>query len=308
MKTRLQVQVQRRKQLGTEDAEVSVSPASDTFENAADAIFQILRDEGISGLYSGLSSSILGTASMNFTYFYWSEAARRFHGSALQFFRLPDTNGIIKELGLGAVGGAMAQLCTNPIAVIITRQQTSKCAYQKSSMWETMREIVQSEDGWTGLWRGLKVNLILVVNPMITYGVYQWLRERLLTLKREIGVFDTFCMFHLAICADHLLLLTDNTFSSIVLGALSKVLATITTHPLIVAKTMLQSKPPEGRQGKPFRSFTEVLLYILQHEGIFRLFKGLAPQITKGFLVQGLVMLLKERYVELLEFFGCRNV
>lgn len=81
----------------------------------------------------------------------------------------------------------------------------------------------------------------------------------------------------------------------LVLGALSKVLATIATHPLIVAKTMLQSKPPACRNGKPFRGFTEVLLYIVQNEGVLRLYKGLAPQIIKGFLVQGLMMMLKER-------------
>lgn len=88
-----------------------------------------------------------------------------------------------------------------------------------------------------------------------------------------------------------------NKAASLVLGALSKVLATITTHPLIVAKTMLQSKPPDCRNGKPFSGFTEVLLYIMKNEGLLRLYKGLAPQIIKGFLVQGLMMMLKERYV-----------
>lgn len=84
---------------------------------------------------------------------------------------------------------------------------------------------------------------------------------------------------------------------SIVLGALSKVLATIATYPLIVAKTMLQSKPPDRQKGKPFKGFTEALGYVIRNEGAFRLYKGLAPQIIKGFLVQGLMMMLKERYV-----------
>lgn len=81
------------------------------------------------------------------------------------------------------------------------------------------------------------------------------------------------------------------------LGAFSKVLATITTHPLIVAKTMLQSKPPNSRKGKPFEGFTEALIYVIKNEGVLRLYKGLAPQILKGFLVQGLMMMLRERYV-----------
>jgi hypothetical protein len=80
-----------------------------------------------------------------------------------------------------------------------------------------------------------------------------------------------------------------------VLGALSKALATIATQPLIVAKVGLQSRPPPARQGKKFRNFLEVMEYIVEHEGPLGLFKGIAPQIMKGILVQGLLMMTKER-------------
>ena len=80
-----------------------------------------------------------------------------------------------------------------------------------------------------------------------------------------------------------------------VLGAASKALATIATQPLIVAKVGLQSRPPPARQGKPFKSFVEVMSYIIEHEGILALFKGITPQISKGILVQGLLMMTKEK-------------
>ena len=80
-----------------------------------------------------------------------------------------------------------------------------------------------------------------------------------------------------------------------VLGAASKALATIVTQPLIVAKVGLQSRPPPARQGKPFKSFIEVMQYIIEHEGALGLFKGIVPQISKGVLVQGLLMMTKER-------------
>lgn len=86
---------------------------------------------------------------------------------------------------------------------------------------------------------------------------------------------------------------------TLVLGALSKSLATIATQPLIVAKVGLQSRPPPARKGKPFKTFGEVMAYIIEHEGYLALFKGIVPQITKGLLVQGLLMMTKER-VELL--------
>lgn len=72
-------------------------------------------------------------------------------------------------------------------------------------------------------------------------------------------------------------------------------MATIATQPLIVAKVGLQSRPPPARQGKPFKSFTEVMAYIVEHEGLLGLFKGIGPQILKGVLVQGFLMMTKER-------------
>lgn len=77
---------------------------------------------------------------------------------------------------------------------------------------------------------------------------------------------------------------------------MSKSLATIATQPLIVAKVGLQSKPPPARNGKPFKTFGEVMQFIVKHEGLVGLFKGIGPQIMKGLLVQGFLMMTKERY------------
>lgn len=81
----------------------------------------------------------------------------------------------------------------------------------------------------------------------------------------------------------------------LVLGALSKSLATLATQPLIVAKVGLQSKPPPSRKGKPFKSFVQVMQFIVENEGVLGLFKGIGPQILKGLLVQGILMMTKER-------------
>jgi hypothetical protein len=76
-------------------------------------------------------------------------------------------------------------------------------------------------------------------------------------------------------------------------------MATMATQPLIISKVALQSKPPPARAGKPFQGFLEVMQYIVEREGLLGLYKGVAPQLLKGFLVQGILMMTKER-VELL--------
>lgn len=189
VKTRLQIQVQKRDRDETNDDGTENGPR---YNNAVDALFKIVKEDGFPGLYSGLGSSVLGTASMNFAYFYWSAAARILYGAILKAHGRADANSIVKELGLGAAGGAMAQLCTTPISVVSTRQQLGVKAAGKESTWRSMKAILESDDGWTGLWTGLKVNLILVINPMITYGVYQWLRNILVNVRKELGSFDAF--------------------------------------------------------------------------------------------------------------------
>ncbi|PSK53908.1 Mitochondrial substrate carrier family protein Q [Elsinoe australis] len=265
VKTRLQVQVKKR------PGDVPLTTNEAHYEGTVHAIQSILKDEGLSGLYSGMAGSLIGVASTNFAYFYWYSTVRNLYATRVSSAK-PST---AAELSLGAVAGALAQLFTIPIAVVTTRQQTQPKG-DKKGMIETAKEVVNSEDGWTGLWRGMKASLVLVVNPAITYGAYQRLKDVLYPGKANLRPHEAF-----------------------ILGALSKSLATIATQPLIVAKVGLQSRPPPARQGKPFKSFVEVMKYIIEHEGPTALFKGIGPQILKGLLVQGFLMMTKER-VELL--------
>lgn len=84
-------------------------------------------------------------------------------------------------------------------------------------------------------------------------------------------------------------------------------IATLITQPLIVAKATLQSRTAPKELGRPFKSFQEVLRYIVKHEGVGALYKGLAPQLLKGLLVQGILMMIKER-VELAFIFIFRYI
>ncbi|RDW71325.1 peroxisomal carrier protein [Coleophoma cylindrospora] len=263
VKTRLQVQV-KRKPTDLASTEVDATHYTSTF----DAISKIVAEDGVSGLYAGINGALLGVASTNFAYFYWYSVVRTLYISSQRVVGPPST---LVELSLGAAAGAVAQVFTIPVAVVTTRQQTQGKG-EKKGMVDTARDVINSEDGWTGLWRGLKASLVLVVNPAITYGAYQRLRENIFPGKANLRPWEAF-----------------------LLGAMSKSLATIATQPLIVAKVGLQSKPPPSREGKPFKSFIEVMQFIVQNEGLLGLFKGIAPQISKGLLVQGLLMMTKER-------------
>ena len=238
-------------------------------------------------------------ASTNFAYFYWYSIARTLY-TTRRASKSSERPGVVVELVLGAAAGAAAQVCTLPVAVITTRQQTRTRGEAPMGLLATGREVVESEDGWTGLWRGLKASLVLVVNPAITYGAYERLRVTLFRGKASLRPWEAFGEW---IGHPSTLRKLERGFGKRVandsvaaLGALSKAMATIVTQPLIVAKVGLQSRPPAARKGKPFKTFPEVMKYIVEHEGLLALFKGIGPQITKGLLVQGLLMMTKERW------------
>lgn len=144
--------------------------------------------EGVEGLYSGMAGSLIGVASTNFAYFYWYSVVRTLYMSSKS---VPKPPGTAIELSLGAVAGAVAQIFTIPVAVITTRQQTQP-KNDKKGLIETGKEVVDSEDGWSGLWRGLKASLILVVNPAITYGAYQRLKDIIFPGKANLKPWEAF--------------------------------------------------------------------------------------------------------------------
>ena len=181
VKTKLQVQV---KPSNVEKSE-SDEPH---YASSWDAISRIASAEGIAGLYAGMGGSLVGVASTNFAYFYWYSIVR---GLYLRYKAAGHHPSTAVELSLGAVAGALAQLFTIPVAVITTRQQTQKKEDRKG-FFDTAREVVASEDGVSGLWRGLKASLVLVVNPAITYGAYERLKDVVFPGKTNLRPWEAF--------------------------------------------------------------------------------------------------------------------
>lgn len=179
----MQVQVRSKK-----TSNIPLTTNDRHYEGTLDAIYKIVEDEGIHGLYSGLGGSLLGVASTNFAYFYWYSVVRQAYTKWAAKAAPPSTP---VELSLGALAGALASLFTIPIAVVTARQQTQPRG-EKKGILATGKEVIDSEDGWTGLWRGLRASLVLVVNPSITYGSYQRLREAIFPGKVALRPAEAF--------------------------------------------------------------------------------------------------------------------
>jgi len=186
IKTKLQVQVKRS------DAVKTVAECNEPhYKSTWDALTKISSAEGISGLYAGIGGSLLGVASTNFAYFYWYTVVRTL---VLKYTNTKGHPSTVTELSIGAVAGALAQLFTIPVAVITTRQQTQS-KEDRRGFFDTAREVIEGEDGVCGLWRGLKASLVLVINPSITYGAYERLKDTLYPGKKTLSPWEAFGRF-----------------------------------------------------------------------------------------------------------------
>ncbi|KAI8363973.1 mitochondrial carrier domain-containing protein [Choanephora cucurbitarum] len=258
IKTRIQVQTKRE------------SDEDEHYTSVMDGIQQIMQKEGLSGLYAGLGSSLIGTASTNFTYFYCYSFLRENYNR--RYNPRGGTLSTALELVLGAAAGALTTLITTPVSVITTRQQTLP-ANERQGVLETCQSIIK-EEGVQGLWRGIQPSLLLCVNPAITYGSFEKIKQivtQVLKLPLTPGV-------------------------NFLVGALSKTLATVITYPYIMAKVRLQWKPSKEMKDKivAYKGSVDVLTRVLKTEGFLGWYKGMSTQITKAVLSQALLFMMKD--------------
>lgn len=195
-----------------------------------DATRRIIQREGVTGLYSGLESAIFGISVTNFVYYYWYEFSRgglirRKGGKAA-------TLGVWENMLAGAIAGSATVLLTNPIWVVNTRltakatptkgkedpdtlptiqDPSGKKALEKRRL-STLGAIIKifNEEGWKAFFSGVMPALILVINPILQYTVYEQLRKKLIE-KRKGGAIGSKEVF--------------------LLGALAKLVATASTYP-----------------------------------------------------------------------------
>jgi adenine nucleotide transporter 17 len=159
----------------------------------------------------------------------------------------------------GALAGSATVLMTNPIWVINTRMTTRKSdetlpgapGPKAPSTLSTLFALVRDE-GPARLFAGVMPALVLVINPILQYTVFEQLKQ-MLEKKRRVTPKDAFCM-----------------------GALGKLLATSITYPYITVKSRMHVA---GRDG-PREDMLTTFRRIIREEGYMGLYGGMLIDIT----------------------------
>ncbi|KAG9237236.1 putative peroxisomal membrane protein PMP47A [Amylocarpus encephaloides] len=257
-------------------AQVESKRASSNF---LEAVRHIIAREGVTGLYAGLDSALFGISVTNFVYYYWYEWTRSgFEKAAVTAGRASKKLTTVESMIAGALAGSATVLLTNPIWVVNTRMTTRKRnketdesllpgakAPKVPTTVGTLIALIK-EEGLQALFAGVVPALVLVINPILQYTIFEQLKN---TLEKKRRITPTIAFL---------------------LGALGKLFATSITYPYITIKSRMHVAGRDG--GK--ENMLDGMRRIIHEEGYVGFYKGIGPKVTQSVLTAACLFAFKD--------------
>lgn len=271
-------------------------------------IFNTLKKKGILGFYSGLESALYGITLTNFIYYYFYEYVSnvflRRNGKSTR--GLSTTQSIIA----GAIAGAITCIGSNPLWVVNTRMMRSeKFVEEKNNEIEkkiakslksadlnaavgntssinsipkkisspsalsTLISIIKN-DGFMTLFAGVLPALVLVINPIIQYTIFEQFKNFIITTRGK----SAFKSYHIFL-----------------LGAFGKLIATTLTYPYITLKARMHLvKKTKNLKHESNLSMIGQIKLIIKNEGIEGLYSGLSIKLLQSISTAAFLFYFKE--------------
>lgn len=243
---------------------------------SASAVKEILRKKGVTGLYSGLESALYGITLSNFIYYYFYEfTSNVFLRANVGKKRRGLTT--VQSILTGAIAGAITVVGTNPFWVANTRMMTkAKVHGEKSQLAvKTILEIIET-DGVATLFAGVFPALVLVINPIIQYTIFEQIKNVIVAAEGVAAFTGRKAFF---------------------IGAFGKLIATTLTYPYITLKSRMhvRKKQIESAPGAD----AKLLMYqeirkIVHEEGLEGLYRGLAVKLFQSIMTAAFLFYFKE--------------
>lgn len=242
------------------------------------AVRNIVDREGLAGLYAGLDSALFGISVTNFVYYYWYEWTRAFfEAAAVKAGRASKKLTTVESMIAGAIAGSATVIITNPIWVVNTRMTTRKHEAEDAlpgagkvkapSTLATLMSLIKNE-GPLALFSGVMPALVLVINPILQYTLFEQLKNY---VEKKRRVTPTIAFF---------------------LGALGKLFATSITYPYITVKSQAHVAKKDG-EGKK-EGMSAAIKRIVKDEGYAGLYKGIGPKVTQSVLTAAFLFAFKD--------------
>jgi len=225
----------------------------------------IVKVEGVRGLYSGCALGMIGAtiawASYMYVYtevklFYEKEEKLKGHGiDAFQSWPI-----IVASL----TGGICTQIITTPIWLVKTRLQLNSLGDKPhyTGTIDAFKKIYKIE-GFLGFYKGLIPSLFTTVHGLVQFFVYE-------KLTYSISKNSWYKSWNPAE--------NNKSFMSGYLaffsGFISKICALLVTYPFMTIRTRLQAKDSNHH-------FIKSISFLLRNEGVFGFYKGISPSLMR---------------------------
>lgn len=170
----------------------------------------MLKTEGLLIFYKGLSSALIGVVLSFGVYFWWYRFFKNFYYTVLGRSSLSDFDISVITM----LSGVINALLTNPIWLVNARMSVSS---DKKTLIETIKKIYR-EEGIFAFYKGVMPNMILIINPIINFVIYENLKKGMLKSGYSL-----------------------NTFQLTLINSIAKLIATIATYPILTVRIRLQA-------------------------------------------------------------------
>ncbi|CAN6674998.1 mitochondrial magnesium exporter 1 [Trichomonascus vanleenenianus] len=255
------------------------------------ATFNILREEGVRGVYGGISPALLGAFPATMLFFGAYESTKRF---LIDDLACPETP---SHLTAGFLGDLASSVFYVPSEVLKTRLQLQgrfnnphfDSGYNYRGMSDAIRTIVRTE-GYGALFYGYKATLIrdlpFSALQFAFYEKFHWWAQEFVGIGKDMGV-----------------------GLELATGALAGGLAGVITTPLDVVKTRVQTQlNPEVTgarlEGKPTHisnSTVAALRTVFRTEGTAGVFSGVGPRLFWTSIQSSVMLLIYQTTLKILE-------
>lgn len=229
--------------------------------DAVRAFRNIVLREGAPALYRGVVPAVFGSVVSWACYFHWFQRARTVVAPTVRH----DTG---SHLLAGTIAGLMTSLATNPIWVVKVRLQLQSAAKENggpgykpyAGFLDGLKSITR-EEGIRGLYRGIGPSIWLVSHGALQFTLYERFKE---SLKND----DKIASQQQGTSVTH----------SLIASTGSKLVASLATYPLQVARTRMQERFADGQR---YGNFQTAFMYIFRTEGFRGLYRGLSANIVR---------------------------
>lgn len=219
---------------------------------------RVLKENGIGGLYSGVSAVLVGSTISSAIYFGTCEFAKAFLISKTTLLQIP-------SLAIPPVAGALGNVVSSAVMVpkeLITQRMQ---AGAPGRSWQVLLATVEREGIW-GLYAGYSATILRnLPTGVLSFSSFEYLKAAVLNKTKK----------------PHL-----EPLQSVCCGALAGAISAFLTTPLDVVKTRLMTQGIGIKAGlkneiaaSAYKGFSSTLHQIWREEGWLGLTRGIGPRV-----------------------------